>query len=225
MSHTVWQKKKNQTKQKQNSFNQHAFTESLCANLPPADPSKPLHSRPRPLLRPQVIPLRLGSLQSTPLLCLCKLQSFANPPTSSLQFAVIITFFCSTPRSSLALPQWESQHCTHSAVYSSLLCACSICIRMQAGTGICYTWVSSPLPVPQLLQSWKTTGHRSAGFTAVPDKLCRLSCGNPFTFLKFTHASFPKNRLGLGDDSSIAPASDLHHRRSQRNSPDHVPQL
>lgn len=45
---------------------------------------------------------------------------------------------------------------------------------------------------------------------AVSDKLCQLSSGNTFMLLKSTHASVPKeDRLRLGGDFSIAPASQL----------------
>lgn len=121
----------------------------------------------------------------------------------------------------MALLRWESQHRTHSAVYIlPSLGAVSVYERRLEQT---FSTLSGP-PCSQSLSCLRAEKQQAAavGFTAVPDKFCQLSSGNPFTFFKFTHASFPKeDRLGLGGGSSIAPASDLN----QKNSSGHFPQL
>lgn len=107
---------------------------------------------------------------------------------------------------------------THSLVtpYNFLLC---ICVGAPAGTSSRYISSFSPHPSPYS-QSLSCLGAGKQQATVLLDLWlfstnCQFSSGNPFTFLKFTHASFPKeDRLSLGGDSGIAPASDLNPRES-----------
>lgn len=171
--------------------------------LSPADPSKPRYSQAsspsQATCHPSKICLHACSSLFMQTTALCK---------SAIQFTVILILFFQPPKVPFGTSRAEW---TLHPFCCQLLSDC---------VSVCGSRLNKHFLLPALSLSWKTAGHYCAGFMAAPDKLCWLSNGNPFTVLKFTHASFTKeDRLGLGRDSSIARASDLNHGGSQRNFP------
>lgn len=75
------------------TFHQHILIESLLVTYLLPAPQNTYPPGYQPLLRSQIIPPSLGSQLPAPLLYVCKLQAFANPPTSSVQSAVTTAFF------------------------------------------------------------------------------------------------------------------------------------
>lgn len=105
------------------SFNKQVFIDRCYLPLIPQNPGTLRH---HPLLRPPVIPPKFASRPAP--LYLCKIALCKSP----IQFAVILTFFSSIPRSPLALPGQNGPLSTLHPFCCQLLSDCiSVCGSRQ----------------------------------------------------------------------------------------------